>query len=318
MQVSFIIPLYNCLAHTRECLRTLQATLPAGLAHEILFVDDGSTDGTRAWLAQLPAPCRALLNERNLGFAGACNRGAAAARGELLFFLNNDLVLQRGWFEPMRDAFDRFPRAGLVGNLQRNAATGALDHAGIRFDHKGKPGHVRALELRDHFRAYRRVPAVTGACFALRRTTWRELGGFDDGFCNGGEDIDLALKADAAGRENLVALRSVVLHHVSASAGRKLRDEQNSCRLARRWRTRIAALSLRAWCRHHLALRWDGARDPADFALAARLLLFLAGAGSPPPEARAGLEAALDAEERRWRELGVLQEPPRTISRTTD
>lgn len=47
MQVSFIIPLYNCLAHTRECLRTLQATLPPGLDHEIISVDDGSTDGTR-------------------------------------------------------------------------------------------------------------------------------------------------------------------------------------------------------------------------------------------------------------------------------
>ena len=103
MEASFIIPLYNCRAHSRECLRTLQDTLPPGLAHEILLVDDGSTDGTRTWLATLPSPVRVLLNERNLGFAGTCNRGAAAARGRLLFFLHNDLVLLPGWFEPMRE-----------------------------------------------------------------------------------------------------------------------------------------------------------------------------------------------------------------------
>ena len=93
MQVSFIIPLYNCLAHTQECLRTLQASLPAWLEHEIILVDDGSTDGTRAWLATLGAPCRVLLNERNAGYAAANNRGAAVARGRILVLLNNDLIL---------------------------------------------------------------------------------------------------------------------------------------------------------------------------------------------------------------------------------
>src|SRR4051812_854583 len=101
MRISFIVPLYNCLPLTQAMLASLKATLPAALAHEIIFVDDGSTDGTRAWLSSGPAPCRTILNDRNLGFAGACNRGAAAASGEFLFFLNNDLVLLPGWLEPM-------------------------------------------------------------------------------------------------------------------------------------------------------------------------------------------------------------------------
>src|SRR5687767_66385 len=102
MKVSFIIPLYNCLPLTQAMLASLQATLPAGLAHEIIFVDDGSTDGTREWLATLTAPpFRVLLNERNLGYAIANNRAAAVARGEFLVLLNSDLVLQPGWLEPM-------------------------------------------------------------------------------------------------------------------------------------------------------------------------------------------------------------------------
>ena len=75
MTVSFLIPLYNCLALTQAMLASLRATLPAGLAHEIIFIDDGSTDGTRPWLASLttdPA-IRVVLQRENLGYAAANN-----------------------------------------------------------------------------------------------------------------------------------------------------------------------------------------------------------------------------------------------------
>ena len=313
MQVSFIIPLYNCLAHTRECLRTLQSTLPAGLAHEIIFVDDGSTDGTREWLHVLPAPCRAILNEKNLGFAGACNRGAANATGEILLFLNNDLVLLPGWFEPMRTVFARHSDAALVGNVQRNAATGAVDHAGIFFNYQGKPEHLRSLPLASRLSplaSIRPVAALTGACFAIRRAVWQQLGAFDEGFANGGEDVDLCLRARASGRRNYVALRSVVRHHVSASPGRKLRDEQNSLRLFQRWRGTIALLSGRDWCRRQIAAHADqsGVFDyPMLYAALGCLLLPLR---SIPLAVQTGVAVALDTEHERWRELLEKAAPP--------
>ncbi|MES1168671.1 MAG: glycosyltransferase, partial [Oleiharenicola lentus] len=175
MKISFIVPLYNNLPLTQAMLASLQATLPAGLAHEVLFVDDGSTDGTRDWLQSLPAPCRAILNEKNLGFAGACNRGAATAGGEFLFFLNNDLVLLPRWFEELFVVVSTYADAGLVGNVQLNHATGAVDHTGLAFDAKGKPAHLTCRG----WSGLRPVIAVTGACFAIRATTWRQLGGFD-------------------------------------------------------------------------------------------------------------------------------------------
>src|SRR5690348_3542272 len=132
-QVSFIVPLFNCLALTQAMIASLQATMPAGLAHEIILVDDGSTDGTRAWLASLTEPAfRVVLNERNLGFAGANNRAAAVARGDILVLLNNDLVLLPGWLQPLLAAHRTLGRrAGVIGNIQRDAKTGAIDHAGI-------------------------------------------------------------------------------------------------------------------------------------------------------------------------------------------
>lgn len=300
MQVSFIIPLYNCLPLTQAMLASLRETLPPGLEHEIILVDDVSSDGTRAWLKGLTAPCRVLLNEKNLGFAGTCNRGAAAAQGEFLFFLNNDLVLLPGWFGPML-AVARRPGAGLVGNMQLNAATGALDHAGIFFNPKGKPEHYTTRPLPARLTGVRRVTALTGACFAIRRSHWQSLGGFDEGFVNGGEDIDLCLRARQAGLENHVSLRSVVRHHISASPGRKARDEHNSRRLLARWRQVIASLIVRNNCPTLLEVAWDEPRQYPDLSLARDAFLhrwYLAL--RPSPRLAQAADALLEIEFRRW------------------
>jgi GT2 family glycosyltransferase len=302
MQVSFIIPLYNCLPLTEAMLASLRATVPPGLAHEVIFVDDGSTDGTRAWLAGLAAPCRFLLNEKNLGFAATCNRGAAAATGEFLFFLNNDLLLLPGWLEPMLAAFPRFPRAGLVGNVQLNFASGAADHTGIVFNRRGKPEHDTARGV--GLNSYRPVTALTGACFAVRRATWERLGGFDEIFVNGCEDVDLCFRARQQGLANYVARRSVVRHHISASAGRKMRDEQNTARLVQRWRHAIARHAARDWCRYHLSLHWEEPRDYPDPALARDCFLYLCRLlVLPTARILLGVHLAIEAEVDRWKKI---------------
>lgn len=302
--LSVVTPLFNCLALTQAMVRSLQATLPTGLACEIILVDDGSADGTRAWLATLGPPFKVVLNEANLGYGAANNRGATLATGELLGLLNNDLVLGPGWLEPMIDAHRALgARAGVVGNIQLDARTGAVDHAGIAFSHQGKPEHVRAAYGRAArlFRPVRRAPAVTGACALLSRRLWQDLGGFDESFRNGGEDVDLCLRAAAAGRVNAVALRSVVRHHVSASPGRKLRDEGNSYRLALKWRADLARLSAEAWCRHHLRSHWAEPRDFPDPALARQALAYLLRLRRrPPPGALARVGAAIELELWRW------------------
>mgnify|MGYP001549094266 CR=1 FL=1 len=313
MKISFIVPLYNCLPLTQAMLASLQATLPAGLAHEIIFVDDGSTDGTRGWLAPLPAPCRALLNEKNLGFAGACNRGAAVARGEFLFFLNNDLVLLPGWLEPMLAVVSAYADAGLVGNVQLNHATGAVDHTGLTFNAKGKPEHLTARG----WSALRPVVAVTGACFAIRTATWRQLGGFDEGYVNGCEDVDLGLRARQAGLANYVVRRSVVRHHISASIGRKLRDEQNTARLVQRWRPVILTLIPPACARACVAAAWENPRDYVHSRLVREALLYAAGLLPQPTRLiRAAAAASLDLEAARWAHLldGAPARPPREVA----
>lgn len=311
-RLSVVVPLHQCLGLTQAMLASLHATLPPGTSAELLLIDDGSTDGTPAWLERIAAhppagwlPLRILVNERNRGFAVSNNRAAALARGELLLLLNNDLVLLPGWLEPLLAAHRQLgPRAGLVGNIQLDAATGAVDHAGLELTLSAKPVHTRVLPPEAAAgEGVRIVPAVTGACVVLSRALWAELGGFDEGYVNGGEDIDLGYRARAAGRVNAVALRSVVRHHVSSSPGRKARDEQNSRRLALRWRKRLIADAAPAWCRAHLE-RARTHPDQTEYLVTLRAAAFLAGLwGSPPPEAALAIARAMRREFARWDEI---------------
>jgi len=292
-------------------LASLRATLPAGLAYEIVFVDDGSTDGTRAWLKTLATDpvIRVVLHEENLGYAAANNSGAAVARGEFLVLLNNDLILTPGWLEPLLAAHRAYgPRAGLVGNLQVDAAGGALDHAGIFINLKGKPEHRRTPPLASRLSPlplpHRRVVAVTGACVTVRRDLWEKLGGFDSAYVNGCEDVDLCLRAADAGRINLVALGSVVRHHISSSPGRKLRDEANTRRLVLRWHDTLARHAARLWCRDHLATYLRDPRDFPDPALARAAFFYaLHLRATPPAGALAGMTKNLAAELGRWQRI---------------
>jgi O-antigen biosynthesis protein len=303
--ISFIIPLYNCLSHTKECLRTLQVSLPHGLVYEIVFVDDGSTDGTREWLQEQSGVIRSVLNEQNLGYAAANNRGAGLAKGDLLVLLNNDLLFSPGWLEPMLALQRKLPSPGCIGNVQYNVASGALDHTGITFDQKGKPAHDTTFPLLAALiSGYRTAAAVTGACLMISAATWAKLGGFDEGYRNGGEDVDLCLKSQTAGLTNAVALRSQIRHHVSASPGRKLHDEANSRRLTIRWRDQIARLSTRAWSQSFLESQWGRSHNPTDIANGIAVLMYHLQLKSDVPNVVLnGVNSAIADEIIRWEQL---------------
>ncbi len=315
MKISFIIPLFNCLPVTQAIVAGLPPSLPQGTDYEVILVDDGSTDGTRAWLAGLRPPFRAVLNERNLGYGAANNRGAALAEGGILALINNDLVLRPGWLEPMLAAHRALgPRAGLIGNLQIAAGSRRVDHAGIFINAKGKPEHVRrrpSLAAR-LLAPVRPAAAVTGACIVIGTELWRTLGGFDESYRNGCEDVDLALRARALGRINAVALRSVVGHHISTSPGRKQRDEENTRRLVLRWREELAVLGQSAWTRRDFLERLPDPRDFPSPRLAWHQALHLLGLRrDPPPDALPGMRASIDQELARWDAL-LGPTPPET------
>ena len=93
--ISVIIPVYNGAAFLRLCLEAVAAT--DYRSYECIVVDDGSTDDSRTIAAEFPMPVRIVdIAEGPRGPAYARNRGAELARGDILFFLDADVVLARG------------------------------------------------------------------------------------------------------------------------------------------------------------------------------------------------------------------------------
>lgn len=304
--VSIIVGLHNCLPLTQAMLRSLAATWPVAVTHELILVDDASTDGTRDWLRSLPMgpERRVILLDSNVGYAAANNHGARAATGRRLLFLNNDLEFSPSWAESLLQAHERLgPRAGITGNVQRRWDSDEVDHVGIRFGPKGKPEHIRELPFRRRGR-WRPVDAVTGACFLVNRDLWTRLGGFDERYRNGCEDIDLCLRVRELNCAVGVALDSCVRHHVSPSPGRRDHDEENTRRLFARWNKTIAALALTRWTEEELDRHWTSPRAPDAAREALQLLLFRLGLRrTPPPPAREGIQRTLDGERARWTRL---------------
>jgi GT2 family glycosyltransferase len=192
----------------------------------------------------------------------------------------------------------------LIGNVQRQLRTGEIDHAGIVIGETGKPEHLRRMPawIDARSRSRYRVPAVTGACLLVERALWEQLGGFDEAYVNGGEDIDLCLRARARGRINAVALRSVIRHHVSASPGRKQRDEENSRRLMLRWQHEFAAAAdypTRTWCRTYLGAMLVVPQGH-EYRLAFHALFHLLRLRAAPREATAWVVAGQQRERAHW------------------
>jgi GT2 family glycosyltransferase len=233
-----IVPVHGFAALTARCLDALLPTLPAGC--EAIVVDDASPDATAAMLAGYGERIRVVSLPENLGFAAACNAGAAVALGDSLVFLNNDTEPRRGWLEAMLGHADRHRGADIVG-AKLVFPTGAIQHAGVVFGQDGYPHNLYAgfPEDRPEVNRSRPLQAVTGACMLVRREAFEALGGFDRGFLNSLEDVDLCLRAGARGGEVHYCHEAVVVHLESASRGRSDRFEQSVALYRDRWRDRV-------------------------------------------------------------------------------
>jgi len=232
---SIIIPLFNRVLFTTICLRALQSVADHWEETEVILIDNGSHDGTTTFLTTLGAPFRVISNERNMGFAHACNQGATAARGEYLVFLNNDTVPQPGWLTALAGAITG-PRAPVIVGARLLFPDDTVQHAGLGFNARYEPVQFSYGERADGTaRASRAVPAVTGACLMVERARFLASGGFDEEYVNGFEDLDFCCRLRKEGGAVWYEAESVLYHFESASDGRYRADVANYDRFQSRW-----------------------------------------------------------------------------------
>lgn len=242
-RVSIVMPLFNKVDYTRACLEGLEAVRGA-VPFEVILVDNGSTDGTRALLdgVENRPGYRVVRSAENLGFARGNNAGAQLARGDCLLFLNNDTVPHAGWLEAMVAELESDAGIGIVGARLLYPDTGRIQHAGLELIN-GVPDHVHRHAKADapEVNRPRDLDMVTGACLLIRKTVFDRLGGFDTGYVNGVEDVDLCLRVRDLGYRVRYCPKAVLDHHEGTSAGRYDHVRPNLERFVQRWNGRFDA-----------------------------------------------------------------------------
>ncbi len=217
--VTVVVPAFNgrsWLPGLFASLRT-QTLAPA----ELIVVDNGSQDGTLAWLAAEAPGARVLAQGRNTGFAVAANRGLLAARSGFVALVNTDVELAPDWLELMAARLAAEPRSASVAcKMVRLAQTSVLDDCGDVLRRDG------ACEQRGSGRPddgrWDAPGEVFGACAGAalyRRGAVADVGAFDERFFSYLEDVDLALRLALAGWRCAYEPRAVARHANAGSSG---------------------------------------------------------------------------------------------------
>lgn len=225
--VSIIVLSRDGAHHLRRLLPALDAT--AYRSFEVLVVDNGSTDDTRAVLeSEWSFPLRWIRNEHNASFSDGNTQAIATSRGELVLLLNNDIEPANGqWLGAMVAQFAQDPEPSAVGALLLNPPLGnpeldlAVQDSGVEFHlDKGVPDvrYGGGDSTDPALYTTRFVPAVTGAACLVKRATFEALGGFSPGYFYGYEDTDLCLRLQALG-PLVIAGGAVLYHYVSQTLG---------------------------------------------------------------------------------------------------
>ena len=208
--LSVLIVAWNSRA---ELARTLPALLPElGEGDELIVVDNESSDGTAEAVASLAPDARVVRPGRNAGFAAGCNEGAAVARGELLVVLNPDAAprpgfgeaIRRPWVEQRGWAAWQALVAGGNGTTI-NSAGNPVHFTGIVW----AGGHGLPIEVAP---PPGEVTALSGACLAIPRLVWEDIGGFPERFFLYHEDVDLSLRLRLGGGALGIEPAAVVDH----------------------------------------------------------------------------------------------------------
>jgi glycosyltransferase involved in cell wall biosynthesis/DNA-binding SARP family transcriptional activator len=238
-QTSIIILTCNQLQYTKKCIESIFQNTQE--SYELIFVDNGSTDGTVEYLESevlrdyTDLRIRIIKNSENKGFAGGNNQGIAAASGDYILLLNNDVVVTPGWLKRLINCAQRNPQIGIVGPCS-NYVSGTQLVKDVTYDLNTLAGLSEfSNKFADRFLAQAEpILRAVGFCMLIKRAVIDKIGGMDDRYGLGNfEDDDFSLRATIAGFESWIA-RDCFIHHFGHRTfiGEKV-DIQNS--LLKNW-----------------------------------------------------------------------------------
>jgi GT2 family glycosyltransferase len=231
VKVSVIIVVHNSLPILRESLKALGES-QGSAGFEVICIDNASTDGSAAAVLERFPNTVVIHNDRNAGFAAACNQGVALAQGVLLLFLNPDVAVDPSAVVRLIDVSTSDPHAGLVSGRLRNpdhtfqATCRKLPTIGNLVFSRGSVlgrllGGARESQSRytlPDCTEVTEVPAVAATMVMIRKDVFDHAGGFDPRFFMFMEDTDLSMRVGRSGYHNLFVPDAGGVHHWGAGS----------------------------------------------------------------------------------------------------
>jgi GT2 family glycosyltransferase len=217
MKASIIIPVWNGKEYLSRCFDALR--LQSYSDFEIIAVDNNSTDGSVNFIANHYPQVSLIRNPCNLGFAGGCNVGLRAAKGDILVLLNQDTRVSPDWLSVLAGRLQN-PEVGVVGCKALYPDGQTIQHAGGWIEWPLGLAHHYGQGESDsgQWDEPRSLDYVTGAAMAFRREILERVGFLDEGFWPGYfEDADFCFLVREAGFEVKYDPKAVVIHEETTS-----------------------------------------------------------------------------------------------------
>ncbi len=241
VDLSVVIVNWNANAYLPDALQSLFLAQTAAqeladgskLVMEVWLIDNGSTDGSPAWVRLHYPQVRMIVNRENRGFAAANNQGIRECRGRFLLLLNPDTVLPSTALATLIDFLEQHPQVGAIGprlvggrgKVQGGAAgfdpTPVTIFNYATFLYRLFPGRMRGLWLpRSVYQQSQPifVDWVSGACMLVRREAAEAAGPLDEGYFMYSEDVEWCRRIRRAGYQVVCAPNVSVVHHVGGSS----------------------------------------------------------------------------------------------------
>jgi len=218
-ELSIVIVSFNAADDLARCLESL-FTAPPATPHEIVVVDNGSTDGSIA-TARRFAQVRVVALRSNLGFSRANNAGIRESTGRNILLLNCDTIVRSGAIDTLVAELEREPAVAVAGPRLVDASGRAELSFGRmitpfnewRQKRLARTGDVEALTRQRQYPDW-----VSGACLLVRRADAEAVGGLDERFFMYTEDVDFCASIRARGRRVLFTPAAEVVHLRGRSA----------------------------------------------------------------------------------------------------
>lgn len=219
--VDIIIPNLNGKKFLDTCLDSIPS--PFFTAGRVIVVDNGSTDGSVAYLQEHYPEVQVVAFAENQGFSPAVNAGIRAGRSPLVFLLNNDTELEKDCLQLLVQAAATSGEAFFAPKMLCYGDREVLDGAGDGYLRGGAGYRLGTLERDDgDYNTSRQVFGACAGAVLYRRAMLEEIGLFDEDFFAYLEDVDLNLRANRAGFSCRYVPEARVYHIGSATTGSKI------------------------------------------------------------------------------------------------